>query len=80
VGIDASTPAHLQMVRQLDGSLLLQIQGQTNQQYVIQGATSLTPPVAWQNLSTNIATAGMIQFVDPATAANPIRFYRAIVP
>ncbi|MBI3850123.1 MAG: Ig-like domain-containing protein [Verrucomicrobia bacterium] len=80
VGIDASTPAHLQMVRQLDGSLLLQIQGQTNQQYVIQGTTSLTPPVAWQNLSTNIATGGMIQFIDPGTATNPIRFYRAIVP
>jgi hypothetical protein len=80
VGIDASTPAQLQIVRQLDGSLLIQIQGQTNQQYVIQGATSLALPGSWQNLSTNVATDGVIQYVDPGTGTNPIRFYRAVVP
>lgn len=80
VGIDASTPAHLQIVRQLDGSLLIQIQGQTNQQYVIQGATSLAAPSSWQNLSTNVATGGVIQYVDPGAGTNPLRFYRAVVP
>jgi len=78
--IDASTPAYLQMVRQADGSLLLQILGQTNQQYVIQGTTNLTLPIFWQNLSTNIATDGVIQYVDPGTGTNPLRFYRAIGP
>jgi hypothetical protein len=78
--IDASTPAYLEMVRQPDGSLLLMVLGQTNRQYVIQGATSLTSPIGWQNLSTNIATGGVIQYVDPGTGTNPIRYYRAIVP
>ncbi len=72
--------AILQLLRQPDGSLLLQFPGQPNQQYVIQGATNLTAPIIWQDLSTNIATGGVIQFVDPGTATNPIRFYRAIVP
>lgn len=80
IPINETTPAVLQMVRELDGSLHLQVLGQTNQQYVIQGATSLTPPTIWQNLSTNIATGGVIQYVDPGTGTNPIRFYRAVVP
>jgi hypothetical protein len=78
--IDSSTAAHLQLLRKTDGSLLLQVLGQTNRQYVIQGATSLSSPINWQNLSTNVATDGTIQYIDPGTATNPIRFYRAIVP
>ena len=75
---DASSPAHLEIQRQANGSLLLTILGQTNQQYVIQGTADLSPPSIWQDLSTNIATRGVIQYVDPGT--NPLRFYRAIVP
>ena len=63
-----------------DGSFVLIVQGQTNQQYVIQGATNLTLPISWQNLSTNIATGGVIQYVDPGTGSNMLRFYRAFVP
>ena len=73
----AQRPAVLQ--RLADGSLLLVVQGQTNQQYVIQGATNLSAPISWQNLSTNTATGGVIQYVDPGTATNSLRFYRAIV-
>lgn len=80
IPINETTPATLTMVRHLDGSLLVQVLGQTNQQYVIQGATSLAAPVTWQNLSTNIATGGVIQYVDPGTTTNPLRFYRAVVP
>jgi hypothetical protein len=80
VPVDDSSAAHLQIVRQPGGSVLLIIQGQTNQQYVIQGATSLTLPISWQNLSTNIATGGVIQYVDPGTGSNMLRFYRAFVP
>jgi len=79
LAIYSSTPAHLELQRQSDGSLLLVVQGQTNQQYVIQGATSLSLPIIWQNLSTNTATGGVIQYVDPGTGANALRFYRAIV-
>ena len=80
IATNATSPAHLELLRLFDDSLLLQVQGQTNQQYVIQGTPSLTPPVTWQNLSTNIANGGLIYFSDPGTANNLIRFYRAIVP
>jgi len=75
---DASSPALLDITRQSDGTLLIRVQGQTNQQYVIQGATNLTTPIVWQNLSTNTATGGVIHYTDPGT--NPLRFYRAVVP
>ncbi len=78
IPINASTPGVLQIFRQTNGSLLIQVLGQTNQQYVIQGATNLNPTTFWQNLSTNIATGGVIQYTDPGT--NPLRFYRAVVP
>jgi hypothetical protein len=78
--IDASTPAHLEIFRLPDGSLIIEVTGQTNRQYVIQGAASLAPPINWQNLSTNIATGGVIQYSDPGTATNSLRFYRAVVP
>jgi hypothetical protein len=71
-------PALLTINRQPDGSLIVQVLGRTNQQYVIQSTMSLTPPIVWQNLSTNIATGGVINF--PATAADQLRFYRTVVP
>jgi len=79
IPINSSTPAVLQIIREPNGSLLLQGTGQTNQQYVIQGAASLTPGSSWQNLSTNVATSGVFQYVDPGTGTNPLRFYRAVV-
>ena len=76
--IDVTTPARLQMTQQADGSLLLLVQGQANRQYVIQGATDLKPPISWQNLSTNIATAGVISYPVTDSSTIPYRFYRAI--
>ena len=76
--INSSTAASLSIFQQLDGSLLLQVLGQTNRQYVIQGATNLTLPVLWQNLSTNMATGGVINY--PVAPSGPLRFYRAVVP
>lgn len=77
--IDASTPATLRITLQPDASLLIQIIGQTNQQYVLQGTTDLASPTVWQNISTNIATGGVIQYTDSSTGT-PLRFYRAVVP
>ncbi|HEX5218915.1 MAG TPA: M36 family metallopeptidase [Verrucomicrobiae bacterium] len=77
VPINASTPATLQITRQPGGSLLIQVLGQTNQQYVLQGTASLAPP-GWENISTNVAAGGVIQYTD--TGTNSVRFYRAIVP
>jgi hypothetical protein len=75
--MDVVTPASLQILLRTDGSLLLQILGQTNREYVVQGTTDLTPPTGWQNLTTNVAIGGVIQYVDPGTETNRLRFYRA---
>ncbi len=46
-------------------------------QYVVQAANSLTPPIAWENVSTNIAAPdGRWKFTE-SMAAHPQRFYRA---
>jgi Pro-kumamolisin, activation domain/Divergent InlB B-repeat domain/Glucodextranase, domain B len=76
--INASSAASLNILRQSDGSLLIQVLGQTNQQYIIQGTTNLTQPIHWENLSTNMAAGGVINF--PATPTDPLRFFRAVVP
>jgi hypothetical protein len=76
--VDTTSPALLQLlVGQGGGGLTLQLQGQPNQLYVIQATTDFT---SWQSVSTNFTTDGVIRFVDPSPAANPFRFYRAIVP
>jgi subtilisin family serine protease len=75
--IDETTPAVLQIIRLPDGSLLLEIHGQTDREYLIQATTDFS---AWQTIATQVATGGVIQFTDPNTGAHPVRFYRAIVP
>ncbi len=69
-------PAFLELRGQPDGGLVLQLQGQPNQQYVIQATTDFT---VWQNISTNFTTDGVIRFVDPGAATYQFRFYRAAV-
>jgi Pro-kumamolisin, activation domain/Divergent InlB B-repeat domain len=59
------------------GGFLMTVNGQTNQQYVIQTSTNL---VDWQNFSTNIATGGVIQITLPANTTNRAQFYRAFAP
>ena len=76
--IDGTTPARLELLTQTNGSLLLQVHGQTNREYVIQGAGSLITPIGWQNLFTNTAVDGGFQYVDPGTATNSTRYYRAV--
>ncbi len=49
--------------------------------YLVQGAASLVPPVAWLTLTTQIAaTNGLIQFSDTNSASRPCFFYRLISP
>ena len=38
---NASTPAHLQLQRQIDGKFFVTLNGQTNQQYILQISTNL---------------------------------------
>lgn len=73
--IDETTPAVLQIVRLPNGSLVLEVQGQPGREYLIQASTNLT---GWTTIATEVASGGVIQFTDPDTGTNPVRFYRAV--
>jgi hypothetical protein len=74
---NSMSAAHLDLERQSDGTLFITVVGQTNQLYVLQASSNF---VNWQNFSTNAAIDGYFRVIDPGTATNPIRFYRAFVP
>ena len=58
-------------------SVQVQLAGTPNFPYVLQSATNLNPPVAWQNIITNISdSAGNWTFVDTNAINYPARFYR----
>ena len=62
-----------------NGTVTLYFLGGVNSTNVIQTAPSLTAPVPWQNISTNVADAGGAwQFTDSNNSSN--RFYRSYVP
>ncbi len=62
-----------------DGTVILNFMGGPNSTNVIQAASSLTPPIAWINVSTNVADgSGAWQYSEtPPTSA---RFYRSYAP
>jgi hypothetical protein len=70
------SPARLALQRQTDGSFMVNLVGQANQQYVVQASTDL---VNWQSISTNLAVNGVIVVPDPGSATHHVRFYRAVV-
>jgi hypothetical protein len=57
---------------------VITINGVNGSTYLVQYATSLTPPVAWNTLATVTAGAGPIQVVDTASPLSLQRFYRVI--
>jgi uncharacterized repeat protein (TIGR03803 family) len=64
------------IVRNVNGSVTLYFLGAPNSTNVVQFTTNITPPVTWQNVSTNIADAnGAWQFTDSNNTATP--FYRS---
>ena len=68
------------IVWNLNGSLTLSFLGAPNSTNFIQAAASLTPPIVWQNVSTNIADAnGAWQFTDSNNSPTT-RFYRSYAP
>ncbi len=68
------------IVQNVDGSVTISFLGSPNSTNVVQAAVSLTPPVAWQNLSTNVADAnGAWQFTD-SNASTTTKFYRSYAP
>jgi hypothetical protein len=42
--------------------------------YVLEGSTNMS---YWFNLSTNVATGTLLDFIDPNVSGNSQRFYRA---
>lgn len=67
------------LVRAADGSLTLSFLGGPNSTNVVQAAATLTPPVIWQAIRTNVADAsGGWQVTDSNT--NATRFYRSYAP
>ena len=49
--------------------------------YLLQVATNLDTPTAWETIATNVAvTSGLIQFLDPGTNNAAARYYRTLMP
>jgi hypothetical protein len=58
---------------------VITINGINGNTYVVQYATSLTPPVAWTSFSTNTVGALPVNVVDTATPMSVKRFYRVVL-
>jgi hypothetical protein len=59
------------------GSTTLNFQGIPGYQYILQFTTNVTPPVVWQNITTNTAAGnGLTQFIDTRATNHPAAFYR----
>ncbi len=54
------------------------VNGVNGSTYVVQYATSLTPPVTWTSISTNTVGAGPLYVIDTATPLSITRFYRVV--
>jgi uncharacterized repeat protein (TIGR03803 family) len=67
-------------VQNPDGSVTLYFLGAANSTNVIQIAANLTPPVAWQNISTNVADAGGAWQYTDTNLTTTFRFYRSYQP
>jgi hypothetical protein len=61
----------------LGGAVQLQFRGASGSNYVLQAATNLAPPVAWQTILTNAAgTNGLWTYTDTNVATFRMKFYR----
>lgn len=64
------------IIRQANGSVMLHFLGAPKSTNVIQSTASLTPPVSWQNVFTNVAdVSGAWEFADSNNTST--RFYRS---
>ena len=65
----------LQLVARPQGKFLLQLQGQSGREYIVQASSDLQN---WSAVSTNIAVAGLIEIVDAKAEGAAVRYYRAV--
>jgi len=65
----------------INGDVVINFGGIAGGVYRVQATPSLSPPIQWSAVSTNVAsTTGLFQFVDSQARNFPMRFYRAINP
>ena len=73
--VTIDTPAHL-----ANGTLQLNFSGVPGYTYLIEAATSLTSPITWTILSTNVANVqGLFNFTDLSATNHADRYYRTVV-
>lgn len=64
-----------------NATILLNCTGAVNNTYLVQAAPSLSPPIGWQTISTNVAgTNGAWQVTDTGAPGFAQRFYRLSTP
>ncbi|HEY9509528.1 MAG TPA: hypothetical protein VIV82_06665, partial [Verrucomicrobiae bacterium] len=64
------------IIRQANGNVMLHFLGAPKSTNVIQSTASLTPPVLWENVFTNVAdVSGAWEFADSNNTST--RFYRS---
>jgi uncharacterized repeat protein (TIGR03803 family) len=79
VAIPSPAAVITNIIQNVGGSVTLFFLGGPNSTNIIQAAVNLTPPIAWQNVSTNVADAnGAWQFTDTITGST--KFYRSYAP
>ena len=69
-----ATPA-LSLPALTNGVFNLRVTGDSGPDYILLGATNLSPPVTWLPLKTNVSAVPPFTFTDPATNASS-KFYR----
>ncbi len=81
ISIDLSgpPPAISNIVANADGTVTVNFSGGANKTYLVQSTTNLSPPVVWQNVSTNVA-AGDGTWLYTNTPGSPVQFFRAATP
>jgi hypothetical protein len=71
-----SAPAELEAANySADGKFHATLQGLAGKTYLFQTTTNW---LEWTTLSTNLATADLIQLVDPSASNYPFQFYRVL--
>ena len=67
------------LVRPANGNVTVTGSGVANATCVLQAVSSLTPPLVWTSISTNVSDGqGRFSCSDPASTSFPSRFYRVL--
>ena len=65
----------------INGDVVINFGGIPGEVYRVQATPSLSPPIQWTAVSTNVASSnGLFRFVDSQARTFPMRFYRAVNP